>query len=74
MIRCSRTYLHWSRLPVILSDDGFKVFPYTTDDLIVAERLLEAGCEVLMPWCAPIGSALGPLNLHALRSLRGTFS
>jgi thiazole synthase len=57
----------------ILSDDGFKVFPYTTDDLIVAERLLEAGCEVLMPWCAPIGSALGPLNLHALRSLRGHF-
>lgn len=57
----------------ILSDDGFKVFPYTTDDLIVAERLLEAGCEVLMPWCAPIGSALGPLNMHALRSLRGNF-
>lgn len=57
----------------ILSDDGFKVFPYTTDDLVVAERLLEAGCEVLMPWCAPIGSAMGPLNLHALRSIRGHF-
>ncbi|MBN9138897.1 thiazole synthase [Phyllobacterium sp.] len=57
----------------ILTGDGFKVFPYTTDDLVVAERLLEAGCEVLMPWCAPIGSALGPLNLHALRALRGHF-
>lgn len=57
----------------ILSDDGFKVFPYTTDDLVVAERLLDVGCEVLMPWCAPIGSALGPLNLYALRSLRGHF-
>jgi len=57
----------------ILSDDGFKVFPYTTDDLVVAERLLEAGCEVLMPWCAPIGSAMGPLNSHALRSIRGHF-
>ncbi len=57
----------------VLSEDGFKVFPYTTDDLIVAERLLEAGCKVLMPWCAPIGSALGPLNLHALRSLRAHF-
>ncbi|MEK1854668.1 MAG: thiazole synthase, partial [Phyllobacterium sp.] len=57
----------------ILVDDGFKVFPYMTDDLVVAERLLNAGCEVLMPWCAPIGSARGPLNLHALRSLRGHF-
>ncbi|MBB3234026.1 thiazole synthase [Phyllobacterium endophyticum] len=57
----------------VLSEDGFNVFPYTTDDLIVAERLLDAGCKVLMPWCAPIGSALGPLNLHALRSLRAHF-
>lgn len=36
----------------ILYEDGFRVFPYTTDDLVVAERLLEAGCKVLMPWCA----------------------
>lgn len=57
----------------ILSDEGFKVFPYTTDDLVVAERLLEAGCEVLMPWCAPIGSAMGPINLPALRSMRANF-
>jgi thiazole synthase len=46
----------------ILSDEGFEVFPYTTDDLVVAERLLEAGCKVLMPWCAPIGSAAGVLS------------
>lgn len=57
----------------ILSEDGFSVFPYTTDDLVVAERLLQAGCDLLMPWCAPIGSALGPLNINALRSLRGHF-
>ncbi|MDH6232037.1 thiazole synthase [Mesorhizobium soli] len=57
----------------ILSGDGFAVFPYTTDDLVVAERLLEAGCQVLMPWCAPIGSAKGPLNIDALRTLRGHF-
>jgi thiazole synthase len=57
----------------ILNQDGFNVFPYTTDDLVVAERLLEAGCEVLMPWCAPIGSAMGPLNQLALRSIRGHF-
>lgn len=57
----------------ILCDDGFEVFPYTTDDLVVAERLLDAGCKVLMPWCAPIGSAQGPVNDHGLRSIRGHF-
>lgn len=57
----------------ILSADGFEVFPYTTDDLVVAGRLLDAGCKVLMPWCAPIGSARGPQNLDSLRSLRGHF-
>jgi thiazole synthase len=57
----------------ILSDEGFEVFPYTTDDLVVAERLIDAGCKVLMPWCAPIGSAMGPLNLVALKSMRAHF-
>jgi thiazole synthase len=57
----------------LLAAEGFEVFPYTTEDLVVAERLLEAGCQVLMPWCAPIGSAKGPLNLDALRALRGHF-
>jgi thiazole synthase len=58
----------------ILTGEGFEVFPYTTDDLIVAERLLDAGCKVLMPWCAPIGSALGPRNLAALRAMRAAFA
>lgn len=53
--------------------DGFEVFPYMTDDLVLAERLLEAGCKVLMPWCAPIGSAQGPVNVHGLRAIRGNF-
>ena len=57
----------------ILVEDGFAVFPYTTADLVVAERLLAAGCQVLMPWCAPIGSAMGPVDLPALRSIRGHF-
>ncbi len=57
----------------ILSDEGFEVFPYTTDDLVVAERLVEGGCKVLMPWCAPIGSAMGPVNLAALRAMRAHF-
>jgi thiazole synthase len=57
----------------ILTAEGFQVFPYTTDDLVVAEKLLEAGCRVLMPWCAPIGSAMGPVNPMALRSFRAQF-
>ena len=58
----------------ILSGEGFQVFPYTTDDLVVAEKLLEAGCRVLMPWCAPIGSAMGPVNPMALRAFRAHFA
>ena len=57
----------------ILSADGFKVFPYCTEDLIVCERLLDAGCQVLMPWGAPIGSGLGLNNPHGLRALRAAF-
>jgi thiazole synthase len=57
----------------ILSQEGFEVFPYTTEDLIVAERLLEAGCRVLMPWGSPIGSGRGLNNLFGLKALRARF-
>ncbi|MFA3920016.1 thiazole synthase [Ruegeria hyattellae] len=57
----------------ILTEDGFQVFPYTTEDLIVGERLLGAGCEVLMPWGAPIGSGRGLANEYALRAMRAEF-
>lgn len=53
--------------------EGFEVFPYTTEDLSVAGRLLDLGCEVLMPWGSPIGSARGLNNLYGLRMLRGHF-
>ncbi len=53
--------------------EGFKVFPYTTDDLVVAEKLLEAGCDALMPWAAPIGSGRGVNDPFALRALRAHF-
>ncbi|MBX9589314.1 MAG: thiazole synthase [Hyphomonadaceae bacterium] len=56
-----------------LSRDGFKVFPYTTEDLIAAERLMAAGCEVLMPWGAPIGTGRGLANRYALTALREYF-
>ncbi|MEP5762388.1 MAG: thiazole synthase [Litoreibacter sp.] len=57
----------------ILSEDGFQVFPYTTEDLVVADKLLHAGCEVLMPWGAPIGSGLGLNNIFGLRAMRAHF-
>lgn len=57
----------------ILTQDGFEVFPYTTEDLSVAEKLLEAGCKVLMPWGAPIGTGLGLSNKYGLRTLRAHF-
>jgi thiazole synthase len=57
----------------VLARDGFKVFPYTTEDLGAAERLLAAGCELLMPWGAPIGTGRGLANPYALRTLRNYF-
>ncbi|MCB8839525.1 thiazole synthase [Aurantimonas sp. VKM B-3413] len=53
--------------------EGFKVFPYTTEDVGVAERLVEAGCEVLMPWGAPIGTGRGLANPAGLKTLRARF-
>ncbi len=49
---------------------GFTVFPYCTEDLVLCRRLLDAGCAVLMPWGAPIGSGQGLLHRHGLRTLR----
>lgn len=57
----------------ILTRDGFKVFPYTTEDLGAADRLLAAGCEILMPWGAPIGSGRGLANPYGLRTMRAYF-
>lgn len=53
-----------------LAKDGFEVFPYCTDDLIVCRRLLDAGCQILMPWGSCIGSGQGLINPTALRTLR----
>ena len=54
----------------ILVREGFKVFPYCTDDLVICRRLLDVGCEVLMPWGAPIGTGKGLINPYALNTLR----
>ncbi|OOL19721.1 thiazole synthase [Bombella intestini] len=57
----------------ILNEDGFKVFPYTTTDLGVGERLMQAGCHLLMPWAAPIGSGQGLSDRNALKAYRRHF-
>ncbi len=57
----------------ILVSEGFAVFPYCTEDLSVAEKLLHAGCQVLMPWGAPIGSVRGLNNPYGLQLLRQEF-
>jgi thiazole synthase len=49
---------------------GFKVLPYCTEDWVLCRHLMDVGCEVLMPWAAPIGTGQGPRNPRALRELR----
>ena len=50
--------------------DGFKVLPYCTEDLVLCKRLVDAGCQAVMPWAAPIGTGKGPVNPYAMRVLR----
>lgn len=54
----------------VLAHEGFAVFAYTTEDLVMAQRLQGAGCAAVMPWAAPIGSGRGPMNPYALELLR----
>src|SRR5436190_4207099 len=53
-----------------LVKEGFVVLPYFTDDLIMAKKLLDAGCAAVMPLAAPIGSGLGVQNPANLRIMR----
>jgi thiazole synthase len=53
-----------------LVKEGFVVLPYTSDDLVVARKLIEAGAAAVMPLAAPIGSGLGIQNATNLRILR----
>ena len=53
-----------------LAKEGFAVFAYTTDDLVIAQKLRDAGCAAIMPWAAPIGTGRGPLNPFALETMR----
>lgn len=53
-----------------LIKEGFKVLPYCTEDLVVCQRLVDVGCQAIMPWAAPIGTGKGPSNPYGLRLLR----
>lgn len=54
----------------VLVSEGFIVLPYFTDDLIMAKKLLDAGCVAVMPLAAPIGSGMGVQNPSNLRIMR----
>jgi thiazole synthase len=55
-----------------LAKEGFKVFPYTNDDPIMARKLEDAGAVTVMPLGAPIGSGLGLLNPINIQIIRET--
>jgi thiazole synthase len=54
----------------LLVKEGFKVLPYTSDDVVFAKRLIDAGASAVMPLAAPIGSGLGIQNRATLAILR----
>lgn len=58
----------------ILAKEGFIVFPYTTDDPIMAKRLADAGAAAVMPLAAPIGSGLGIRNPYNLKIILETIN
>ena len=54
----------------LLVKEGFTVLPYTSDDIVFAKRLIDAGAAAVMPLGAPIGTGLGIANETSLRMLR----
>ncbi len=54
----------------VLVKEGFTVLPYTSDDIVFARRLIDAGASAVMPLGAPIGSGLGIQNIANLQILR----
>ena len=54
----------------VLVKEGFTVLPYTTDDIVFAKRLIDAGAAAVMPLGAPIGTGLGIANTYTLRMMR----
>lgn len=57
-----------------LNKRNFTVFPYTSPDIVVCQHLADAGCDIIMPLAAPIGSGQGPIYMQDLERLRHKFS
>ncbi len=57
----------------VLIKEGFRVLPYMTDDLVLAQKLADLGCNTLMPWGSPIGSGRGLMNPYNLKAIRKQF-
>src|SRR6185312_14442344 len=53
-----------------LVGEGFVVLPYTTDDPVLARRLVDVGCAAVMPLGSPIGSGMGIRNPYNLALIR----
>jgi thiazole synthase len=58
----------------VLVKEGFTVLPYTSDDIVFAKRLIDAGAATVMPLGAPIGSGMGIQNEAHIRILREMIS
>ena len=54
----------------VLVTEGFTVLPYTSEDIVFAKKLIDAGAAAVMPLGAPIGTGLGMTNPHSMRMLR----
>ncbi len=54
----------------ILVEEGFKVMAYTSDDIVTALRLEDAGCVAVMPLASPIGSGLGVVSPYFIREIK----
>ena len=57
-----------------LAREGFQVLAYTSDDLVTALKLEDAGCAAVMPLASPIGSGLGLLNPYSIRTIKQRLS
>lgn len=57
-----------------LVDEGFVVLPYTTDDPVLARRLVDVGCAAVMPLGSPIGSGMGIRNPYNIALIRDAVS
>ncbi|API93248.1 thiazole synthase [Virgibacillus pantothenticus] len=66
IIGCDKTLLpdpfETMKASVQLLEEGFTVLTYTSDDVVLAKRLEEAGVHAVMPGASPIGSGQGVVN------------